>query len=67
MRAKLTYVYQARYGGSVGFFNLTGSTNTANQSSGFSPDTLGITSDPARWRRRSAWAAISPATRPRAA
>lgn len=45
VRAKLTYVYQARYGGSVGFFNLTGSTNTANQSSGFSPDTLGITSD----------------------
>jgi hypothetical protein len=45
-RAKLTYVYQARYGGSVGFFNLSGSTNTANQSSGFSPDTLGVTSDP---------------------
>ncbi|MFC5498432.1 cytochrome C [Caenimonas terrae] len=47
LRAKLTYVYRARYGGSVGFFNLTGSTNTANQSSGFSPDTLAITSDPA--------------------
>lgn len=45
VRAKLTYVYQARYGASVGVFNLTGSTNTANQSSGFSPDTLGITSD----------------------
>jgi len=44
-RAKLTYVYQAKYGGSVGFFNLTGSTNTANQSSGYSPDTLTITSD----------------------
>ena len=37
----------ARYGGSVGFFNLTGSTNTANQSSGFDPATLTITSDPA--------------------
>lgn len=45
LRAKLTYVYQARYGGSVGLFNLTGSTNTANQSSGLSPDTLAITSD----------------------
>lgn len=47
LRAKLTYVYQARYGGSVGFFNLTGSSNTANQSSGLSPDTLTVTSDPA--------------------
>jgi hypothetical protein len=47
LRAKLTYVYQAKYGGSIGFFNLTGSTNTANQSSGFSPDTLSISSDPA--------------------
>jgi hypothetical protein len=27
-RAKLTYVYQAKYGGSANFFNLTGSTNT---------------------------------------
>jgi hypothetical protein len=44
-RAKLTYVYQARYGASVGVFNLTGSTNTAAQTSGFSPDTLTITSD----------------------
>jgi hypothetical protein len=47
LRAKLTYVYQARYGGSLGFFALTGSTNTANQSSGLSPDTLSVTSDPA--------------------
>ena len=47
LRAKLTYVYQARYGGSLGFFNLTGSTNTANQSSGYDPATLTITSDPA--------------------
>ena len=46
MRAKLTYVYQAKYGGSLGFFNLTGSTNTANQSSGYDPVTLTITSDP---------------------
>jgi hypothetical protein len=34
-RAKATYVYQARYGGSLSFFNLSGSTNTLNQSSGF--------------------------------
>ena len=48
MRAKLTYVYRAKYGGSLGFFNLTGSTNTANQSSGYDPATLTITStDPA--------------------
>jgi hypothetical protein len=46
LRAKLTYVYRATYGGSVGYFNLTGSANTANQSSGFSPDTFTITSDP---------------------
>ena len=35
LRAKLSYVYQARYGGSVGVFNLTGTTNTANQTAGF--------------------------------
>jgi hypothetical protein len=29
-RAKITYTYQARYGGSVGLFNLTGSTNSAS-------------------------------------
>ncbi|WP_372524272.1 cytochrome C [Piscinibacter sp.] len=47
-RAKLTYVYQAKYGGSLGFFNLTGSTNTANQSSGYAPGTPPtITVDPA--------------------
>ena len=46
LRAKLTYVFQAKYGASVSFFNLTGSSNTANQSSGYSPDTMTITSDP---------------------
>lgn len=46
-RAKLTYVYQARYGGSVGLFDLGGSTNTANQTSGYDPALLAITSDPA--------------------
>jgi hypothetical protein len=34
-RVRLGYVYQARYGGSVAFFNLTGTTNTANQTAGF--------------------------------
>lgn len=47
LRAKLTYVYQARYGGSAAVFNLGGNTNTALQSSGFDPATLTVTSDPA--------------------
>jgi hypothetical protein len=34
-RAKLSYIYQAKYGGSVSYFNLTGTTNTLNQSSGY--------------------------------
>jgi hypothetical protein len=46
LRAKLTYVYQACYGGSVGLFNLSGNTNTALQSAGYDPATLTITSDP---------------------
>jgi hypothetical protein len=36
-RAKLSYVYQAKYGGSLAFFNKTGTTNTFNQSSGLDP------------------------------
>jgi hypothetical protein len=35
LRAKLSYTYQARYGGSLSLFNLTGSTNTANQTAGY--------------------------------
>ena len=35
LRAKLSYVYQAKYGGALGLFNLTGSTNTASQTAGF--------------------------------
>jgi hypothetical protein len=46
VRAKLTYVYQARYGASLALFNQTGSTNTANQTAGYDPATLTITSDP---------------------
>ena len=34
-RAKLSYVYQAKYGGSVSYFNVRGTTNTLNQTSGF--------------------------------
>jgi hypothetical protein len=46
MRAKLTYVYLARYGGSLGLFDQSGSTNTARQTSGYDPGTGTITSDP---------------------
>jgi len=46
LRAKLTYVYRAKYGGSLGYFNRTGSTNTLNQTSGYDPTTGLITSDP---------------------
>lgn len=42
LRAKLTYTYQAKYGGSLGYFNLTGSTNTLNQTSGFDPAGTGL-------------------------
>ena len=35
LRARLSYVYQATYGGSVGLFSLTGTTNTANQTAGY--------------------------------
>jgi hypothetical protein len=45
LRAKLTYVYQAKYGGSVGYFTLTGTTNTLNQTAGYDPDTLALTSE----------------------
>jgi len=37
LRGKLTYVYQAKYGGSLGLFNLTGSSNTANLSNNPGP------------------------------
>jgi hypothetical protein len=47
LRAKLTYVYQARYGGSLGIFNLTGSTNTASLTAGLDPGTLTVNPDPA--------------------
>ena len=48
LRLKLTYVYQAKYGGSFGVFNLTGSTNTAYLTAGLDPGPpRAITTDPA--------------------
>jgi hypothetical protein len=35
LRAKVSYVYQAKYGGAIGVFNLTGTTNTFNQTAGY--------------------------------
>jgi len=35
LRGKVSYVYQAKYGGSLGLFKLTGTTNTANQTAGY--------------------------------
>ena len=45
-RGKLTYVYQAKYGGSVSYFNVRGTTNTLNQTSGFDTTGLITTTDP---------------------
>jgi hypothetical protein len=47
-RAKLSYVYQAKYGGSVAFFNVHGTSNPLNQSSGFDAAAGGLitTNDP---------------------
>lgn len=44
LRFKASYVYAARYGGSVSLFDLSGSTNTAAQTSGYDPQTLTVTS-----------------------
>jgi hypothetical protein len=46
LRAKLSYIYQAKYGGSLAFFNVTGTTNTLNQSSGYDSTGLITTDDP---------------------
>lgn len=45
-RAKLSYIYQAKYGGSLAFFNKTGTTNTLNQSSGFDTNGQITSADP---------------------
>lgn len=44
-RAKASYVYGARYGGSLSFFNVTGSTNSALQTSAFDPQNPGTLLD----------------------
>ncbi len=46
LRAKLSYVYQAKYGGSVAFFDVRGTANTLNQTSGFDSTGLISTADP---------------------
>ncbi|MGZ5587699.1 MAG: cytochrome C [Usitatibacter sp.] len=44
-RAKAAYVYQARYGGSFSFFDITGSTNSALQTSAYDPANPGALID----------------------
>ena len=46
LRAKVSYIYQAKYGGSLSFFNLTGTTNTHNQSSGYDSNGQITSTDP---------------------
>ncbi|MCM8621969.1 MAG: cytochrome C [Candidatus Accumulibacter sp.] len=46
LRAKLTYVYQAKYGGSLSYFNVTGTANTLNQTSGYDSTGLISSTDP---------------------
>jgi len=46
LRLKASYIYQAKYGGSLAFFNKTGSTNTLNQTSGYDSSGQITTSDP---------------------
>ena len=45
-RGKLTYIYRAKYGASVSYFDLRGSSNTLNQTSGFDSTGLITSSDP---------------------
>jgi hypothetical protein len=44
-RAKASYVYQAKYGASLSYFDVTGSTNSALQSSAFDPENPGTLLD----------------------
>ena len=46
VRLKLGYSYQARYGGSLSLFSLTGNSNTALLTAGLDPGSLRITTDP---------------------
>jgi hypothetical protein len=45
-RAKLSYVYEAKYGGSISYFDVRGTTNTLNQTSGFDTTQLITSTDP---------------------
>lgn len=46
LRMKLSYIYQAKYGGSMSFFNSTGTANTLNQTSGFDSNGQITSTDP---------------------
>jgi hypothetical protein len=46
VRAKATYTWRATYGGGLSYFDLSGTTNSLNQSSGYDPLTGTITSSP---------------------
>ncbi len=46
-RAKVSYIFQAKYGGSLSIFNKTGTTNTLNQTSGFDSNGQITSTDPA--------------------
>ncbi|HEX7689755.1 MAG TPA: cytochrome C [Burkholderiaceae bacterium] len=46
VRAKAAYTWRATYGASLSYFDLSGTTNTLNQSSGYDPSTGTITSSP---------------------
>lgn len=45
-RAKVSYIYHAKYGGSMAIFNKTGTTNTLNQTSGFDSNGQITSGDP---------------------
>jgi hypothetical protein len=47
LRTKASYTWRATYGGSVSYFDLSGTTNTLNQSSGYDPLTGTITTSSA--------------------
>ena len=46
LRSKFSYIYRAKYGGSLSFFNQTGTANTLNQTSGFDSNGQITSTDP---------------------
>ena len=46
LRAKVSYIFNAKYGGSLSIFNKTGTTNTLNQTSGFDSNGQITSTDP---------------------